>query len=181
MTSKMTRHLTRKDYTEMPWINGRGLTIEIMRKSAPGDGFLWRFSMATVTEDGAFSLLPGIERNLTVIDGPGFDLIGAASFRAEALMPVAFPGDIPLAAQNVTGKATDFNVMTMRTLQKPKVEVVANAPLAALPGATLCLFALGPAQFGPYSLAPNDFLFDAPDAAVTGAQVLAIHLFESPT
>lgn len=180
MNLPTTRHLTRFDYTEMPWANGRGTTIEIMRMPAQTGNFLWRFSMATVTEDGAFSLFPDIERNLTIIDGPGFDLIGETAFRADPLHPVAFPGDMPLTATGVTGKALDFNVMTQRTLPRPKVEVLVNTTITTLPGATLCLFALGTAQFGTRHLAQSDFLYNVLGADISGAPALAIHLFESP-
>ncbi|MGB3281001.1 MAG: HutD family protein, partial [Pseudorhodobacter sp.] len=103
----MMRHLSPEDYTKMPWANGRGTTTEILRKTRPGGGILWRFSMATVSENGAFSRFPEIERNLTVIDGPGFDLIGSAQYHAALLKPIAFPGDIALEARNVTGTAVD--------------------------------------------------------------------------
>lgn len=173
------RHLTRADYTEMPWANGRGSTIEILRKPTENGAFLWRFSMATVAEDGPFSQFPNIDRNLTVIDGPGFDLIGAETFRASLLQPVAFPGDLPLSGANVTGPAIDFNVMTQRSLPKPVVALVQTETVTALPGATLCIFALGEAQFGPHSLTAQDFLYSADAAQITGSPALAIHLFET--
>ena len=175
----MNRHMTRKDYSEMPWANGRGTTIEILRKARVDGQLLWRFSIATVPEDGPFSHFPDIERNLTVIDGPGFDLIGEISLRADLLQPVHFAGDITLAAQNVTGVAVDFNVMTHRTLPLPRVEVVQNTMITALPDCTLCVFALGQAHFGDTALCHHDFLFGAKDATVTGAHVLVVHLFET--
>lgn len=173
----MMQHLTRKDYTEMPWANGRGVTIEMARTNAPSGGLLWRFSMATVAEDGPFSVFPQIDRNLTVIDGPGFDLIGDMALRADPLCPVAFPGDIVLAAQNVTGIATDFNVMTDRSLPKPIVTVVQNGKIAPETGAILCLFALGNARFANTDLMPHDLLIDTPEGTVSGAPCLVVHLF----
>lgn len=175
----MIRHLTRASYTEMPWANGRGTTIEILREDSVA-GLLWRFSMATVAEDGPFSQFPDIERNLTVIDGPGFDLFGGACLRADPLRPVAFPGDIAVSARNVTGISVDFNVMTHRSLPKPVVDVVQNTVITARPGATLCLFALGKSRYGPTDLARHDFLFTANSAAIIGSAALAIHLFETP-
>lgn len=175
----MTQHLTRADYTEMPWANGRGTTIEILRQAAADGTFLWRFSMATVTENGPFSLFPNIDRNLTVIDGPGFDLTGAQTLRADPLRPVAFAGDQPLAAANVIGPAIDFNVMTQRRLPKPVVTVVQNETVTTLRGATLCIFALDDGQFGPHSLKARDFLYNAPAAQMTGGPALAIQLFET--
>jgi environmental stress-induced protein Ves len=175
----MTRHLTRADYLDMPWANGRGTTIEILREPAQGNTFQWRFSMATVAENGPFSLFPGINRNLTVIDGPGFDLIGEQTFRADPMRPVAFPGDLPLSAANVTAPAVDFNVMTQRSLPGPVVRLCADQPVTALSGATLCLFALTPATFGSHKVAPHDFLFNAPTANLRGT-ALVIQLFAKP-
>jgi len=172
----MTHHLTRADYLNMPWANGRGTTIEILRAPAQGRTFQWRFSMATVTENGPFSLFPGINRNLTVIDGPGFDVIGEHTFRADPMRPVAFPGDLPVSAANVTAPAVDFNVMTQRRLPSPVVTPCTNQPITALPGATLCIFATSPATFGSHSLTLHDFLFNAPNANLRGA-ALAIQLF----
>lgn len=171
------RHLTRADYTEMPWANGRGSTIEILRKPMADGAFLWRFSMATVAEDGPFSIFPNIDRNLTVIDGPGFDLIGPASYRVVPLKPVAFSGDVQVAATNVIGKAIDFNVMTQRSLTKPMVSLVRNETVTVQTGATLCLFSLGAAQFGLHILSRHDFIYDAETAHISGGPALAVQLF----
>ena len=46
-------------------------------------GLVWRLSRASVVEDGDFSLFPEVERNLTVISGPGFDLVGAQNLRCD--------------------------------------------------------------------------------------------------
>ena len=174
----MMRHLTRADYHEMPWANGRGKTIELLKALAPGGGMLWRLSMATVAEDGPFSSFPGIERNLTVIDGPGFDLVGGITLRADPLRPVAFAGDIPVRAARVTGIAVDFNVMTQRNLPRPKV-VVVKAGQVDPAGSMLCLFALDPSIVSGRTLARHDLLVEAPLSIVEGGTVLAIQLFVS--
>jgi environmental stress-induced protein Ves len=54
----MFRHLTPANYTEQPWANGRGRTIELLRQEDQG-ALLWRLSMAMVVEDGPFSLSGG--------------------------------------------------------------------------------------------------------------------------
>ena len=92
------RHLTTADYLTMPWANGRGTTVELLREDGP-EGLLFRLSMASVIEDGPFSILPGIERNLTVLSGPGFRLQGAGlSLICAPLVPVSFPGDLAARA-----------------------------------------------------------------------------------
>lgn len=173
----MTRHLTRADYIEMPWANGRGTTIELLKATGPNDTLLWRFSMATVSEAGAFSMFPQIERNLTVIDGPGFDLVGAIRLRADPLQPVAFAGDEPVSAVDVASPSVDFNVMTHRSLRKPVVKVLTNISASAEPGALLCIFALDKLHYGETALAKHDLLFDAPQSSAIAGNALAIQLF----
>lgn len=111
-------------FRRMPWANGLGVTVEILRIDGP-DGLLLRLSRAKVVGVGPFSLFPGTERNLTVLSGPGFDLEGEGiALAARPLVPVAFPGDVPLRAERVTGPSEDFNVMTARTLPRPVARVL---------------------------------------------------------
>ncbi len=136
-------HLTPADYHRQPWKNGRGVTTELWRLEQDGK-LLVRMSCASVVEDGPFSLFPDIERNLTVLSGPGFRLSGSGlDFRCNPLVPVAFPGDLALDATETGGRASDdFNVMTARNLPKPEVLVAQNETLQT--GGTLALYALGP-------------------------------------
>jgi environmental stress-induced protein Ves len=158
----MIRHLTQADYRAMPWANGKGVTVEMLRIDGPG-GLLLRLSRASVVEDGAFSIFPGIERNLTVITGPGFDLVGSGpggaglALRCPPLVPVAFAGDVPVAAAGVSAPSDDFNVMTARALPRPEVRVLAAGGQVDLPdwGA---VYALAAAQVGPDRLAPGDLV-----------------------
>ncbi|MBI1220286.1 MAG: HutD family protein [Rhodobacteraceae bacterium] len=138
----MMRHLTPADYRRMPWANGRGVTVELWREEVAGQLSL-RLSMATVAEDGPFSLFPGIDRVLTVISGPGFDLLGEGlRLRADLLCPVAFPGDVALAAVGVTGSSEDFNVMTARGGLRAGVEVLTAG--GSFDAKRVFVFALGP-------------------------------------
>ena len=174
-------HLRSADYTRQPWKNGRGTTTELWRLERDGQ-ILVRLSRAAVVEDGPFSLFPGIERNLTVLSGPGFRLTGEGhDFRCEPLVPVAFPGDVALQATETMGmQSDDFNVMTARELPKPKVTVTQNDQLAA--GGTLALYALGPCQANDISLARDELLLT--DEAVTlkgDWPVMAVRLNGLPT
>lgn len=171
----MIRHLTPADYRSMPWANGKGVTVEMLRVEAEG-ALLWRLSRASVVENGAFSIFPQVERNLTVITGPGFDLLGdGLHLPARPLHPVAFAGDIPIRAGNVTAPSDDFNVMTARHLPKPEVQVLDG--IHHLPaGGTLALFALGSAQAGGETLARYDLLLT--DEPITSqGQMIAARLF----
>lgn len=123
----MIRTLGPADFRTMPWANGKGVTVELARLDR--DGVLqWRLSRASVVEDGPFSLFPGVERNLTVLTGPGFDLIGSGlHLAARPFAPVAFPGDVAIAAAGVSAPSDDFNVMTARALPRPQVTVLTAA------------------------------------------------------
>jgi len=171
-------HLTEADYRRMPWANGRGTTVEMMRGDKPDGGLLWRLSRASVIEDGPFSLFPGVERNLTVISGLGFRLAGPGiSLDCRPLVPVAFPGDIPIRAEATDGlPSDDFNVMTDRSMPKPFVTVLRDGAVLEA-GGTLCLYALGAVAVAGVAMAPHDLLVTATLARIEGgAPVIAVRL-----
>ena len=100
------------DYAVMPWKNGRGETREIARFPAEGE-FAWRLSMATVSEDAAFSTFPGVTRTLAVVAGGELDLVVAnESERLTVGGPARiFSGEAPASAAPVTATVTDLNLM----------------------------------------------------------------------
>ena len=157
-------HLTPADYTRQPWKNGKGLTTELWRLERDGQ-LLVRLSRAAVVEDGPFSLFPGIERNLTVLTGPGFRLTGPGlNLRCDPLVPVAFRGDVEvLASETGNRQSDDFNVMTARALPKPSVTLAQNDNLPA--GGLVALYALGPCRANGRDMARDDLILT--DAAVT--------------
>jgi len=170
----MMRHLTPVDYTVMPWANGKGSTIEMLKVMEDGR-LKWRLSRASVVENGDFSIFPGIERNLTVLTGPGFDLVGAGlHLPARPLVPVAFAGDVPVRAENLGAPSDDFNVMTARNLPRPEVAVITGAARLAA-GGTLAVYALTPAQVNGQSLAPQDLVLTT-EALVLQGQMIVVRL-----
>lgn len=113
------RILRAADHKRMPWKNGGGETVEIAvsPEEASLAGFDWRVSMATVAADGPFSIFPGIDRTLAILDGNGMvlDIEGMApALLTVASDPLAFPADIPVTAKLQDGAITDLNVMTRR-------------------------------------------------------------------
>ena len=172
----MIRHLTPADYTVMPWANGRGTTIEMLREVGPDGGLLLRLSMASVVEDGPFSIFPGVERNLTVISGPGFDLVGETHLIAAPLVPLAFPGDVPMAAAGVTAPSDDFNVMTARGLPSPDVEVIhmgeANPPTFG----RLAVFALHAGSVANLPVSKHDLILTDEKTRLTGGPFIVVRL-----
>jgi environmental stress-induced protein Ves len=106
------------DRVATPWKNGLGVTREIA-VHPPGaglDDFDWRISMATVDAGGPFSIFPGVDRILTVLEGRlSLSLDGAVPVElGPDSPPLAFPGDIAVHADLLAGPVTDLNVMTRR-------------------------------------------------------------------
>lgn len=152
----MIRHLSAADFTPMPWANGKGTTVELLRVIQDGRMIL-RLSRAMVVENGAFSIFPGVVRILTVLSGPGFDLVGdGVHLHARPLHPVAFAGDISVQAMGVTQPCEDFNVMTAADLPPARVTVQPAGALAQ--GALLALQAgrIGAVDVAQYDVVLTD-------------------------
>ncbi len=102
------------------WKNGGGSTTEIAA-APPGatfDSFDWRVSLATIAHDGPFSVFPGTERTLALVDGPGalLEVDGSSRFFLSEDEPIfEFAGEAAVSATLNGGASTDFNVMTRRT------------------------------------------------------------------
>ena len=127
----MKRWLGAEDFTTMPWANGKGETVELARCDR-GGAMLWRLSRARVIEDGPFSIFAGVDRVLTVLNGPGFDLEGeGVALRARPYGPVRFSGDVAVRALRVTAPSDDFNVMVARAQGRAEVRVLGGAEVFA--------------------------------------------------
>ena len=133
-----------------PWKNGGGVTTELAM-SPPGaglDDFDWRVSLATISQDGPFSIFPGIDRTLALVDGDGV-LLDFGDERV-VLSPseplVEFAGEDPVHA-TVHGQSTlDFNVLTRRGRYRHRIEpfvVCGSVPLPRRSGTTLVFLADG--------------------------------------
>ena len=102
-----------------PWKNGGGSTTEIAI-APPGaslESFDWRISLATIAASGPFSVFPGVDRTLALVDGPGVALdLGPDGrfFLSEDDPIVEFKGESSVMATVADGATTDFNVMTRR-------------------------------------------------------------------
>lgn len=107
------------DYRRMPWKNGGGETREIIVSPAAAtlETLDWRVSLATVAEDGPFSVFKGVQRTLCVIRGSGLRL--QAGDRAPADLyasspPYSFDGEAATNARLINGPIEDLNVMSRR-------------------------------------------------------------------
>jgi environmental stress-induced protein Ves len=124
----MTRLIQYASLHATPWKNGGGSTTEItvFPPGATFEEFEWRISLATITHSGPFSVFPGIDRTLTLVDGAGV-VLDVGNERRVALSErepvVAFPGEIQvMATVDCDGVTTDFNVMTRRSACNHQLE-----------------------------------------------------------
>jgi environmental stress-induced protein Ves len=113
------RILRAADHRVLPWKNGGGVTTEIavFPEGAGFDAFEWRLSMATVANDGPFSIFPDVDRTLSVLEGEGI-VLSIDGLPDETLTrtsaPFAFAADQPAAARLLARPITDLNIMTRR-------------------------------------------------------------------
>ncbi len=119
--------IAKAQYRAMPWKNGQGITHEIAREPAAGDSFLWRLSVAEVAADGDFSLFPGIDRTISLIEGAGmvldFDEAPAARIDRK-FQPFDFSGDWHCRCRLIGGPIRDFNLMVDRSRMRAGTAVM---------------------------------------------------------
>ncbi|MYM81780.1 HutD family protein [Duganella sp. FT50W] len=146
----MTQLIQYASLRAAPWKNGGGSTTEIAVSPAGAtfDDFDWRVSLATIAQDGPFSIFPGIDRSLALVDGDGVLLdFGDERFVLSPSEPlIEFSGEDAVHA-TVTGlHTTDFNVMTRRGQCRHRLEllvVTGTQTLKRRGGATLLFLAEG--------------------------------------
>ena len=101
------------EHRAMPWANGRGTSFEVARDG--GDDWSWRVAIAPVVEDGPFSVLPGVDRWLVVMDDAPLHLVvDGAERTARRGEVVAFAGESPVAAHLPAGPTRDCGLMVRR-------------------------------------------------------------------
>ncbi|MEP6826889.1 MAG: HutD family protein [Aestuariivirga sp.] len=107
----MPRIVRKANFTTSKWKNGGGITHEIARSDADVV-FGWRLSVAEVASDGPFSLFPGHQRILTVVEGKGMRLVSAnAAYHVGHLVPIRFSGDEHIVGKLIDGPCRDFNLI----------------------------------------------------------------------
>jgi len=187
------RIIRRATYRTMPWKNGGGETTEIAvsPEGASFENFDWRVSMARVASDGPFSVLPGVDRTLTVLEGNGVTLLpeerGAVTLTCDTA-PFSFPADWPLEARLTEGPLLDLNVMTRRGRCRSFVScAVTAAPIRCeAKGDTLLLLLRGGAATLYRDMDSSDLgdgdavLLSRTDGRVSlrPAQKLAVHMID---
>ena len=125
------------EFTEMPWKNGGGTTLEIFRGHGlvRSDDWTWRLSMARLDADGPFSHFEGITRILTFL-GPGEMILTVEGDRSRLteLDFLEFPGDATVSAEVTAPPAWDLNLMGRRDSVRIAVQSLSGA--VEIPGDT---------------------------------------------
>lgn len=112
------RLLRAAERSAVPWKNGGGITREVAVSpagSAFGD-FDWRVSIAEIGVAGPFSLFPGVDRRMAILEGRlSLSIDGKAPLTlSRDSAAVSFPGEVPVFAEPLGALVTDLNVMTRR-------------------------------------------------------------------
>lgn len=123
--------------TPAPWKNGGGLTQEIICWP-PGAGlsdFHWRVSVAGIHAGGPFSVFPGVDRVILLLEGGGVWLRspgqGLDHRLDQCYQPLHFSGDHACDCELLDGDSRDFNVMTRRAALAADVQVFTSAAAAS--------------------------------------------------
>ena len=109
----------------MPWANGLGITHEVAA-SPDRDEWAWRLSIAEVSEDGPFSVLPGVDRILVVATGNGMTLnVAGTSHKLQRFDKLQFVGEAETVGGLTNGSIYDMNFMVKRdrNVGTPTVEI----------------------------------------------------------
>jgi environmental stress-induced protein Ves len=109
------REIPVSDQVEMPWKNGGGVTREIFRADDAA-GLLWRASLADVTKSGPFSLFPGCNRIIAVVEGGPMllDFEDGEQIRVDLGSPREFSCDRALTGRPEGKPCRDFNLIWRR-------------------------------------------------------------------
>ena len=103
------------EHRAMPWANGKGTSYEVASDRDASDQWSWRVAISPVVQDGSFSSLPGVDRQLVVVDGKGMVLnIDGKSMKCLPDQVVQFSGDATTFARLVDGPVVDLGLMTVR-------------------------------------------------------------------
>ena len=104
------------EYQRERWKNGAGWTRQIVR-IPDCDDWDWRLSIAEIESDAPFSIFPGIERELVLLQGNGLRLRFGNGAVTELQPPhgrIRFAGEEALSGELLDGPTHDFNLMWRR-------------------------------------------------------------------
>ncbi|MCU1399127.1 MAG: hypothetical protein JWN62_2236 [Acidimicrobiales bacterium] len=110
----------------VPWANGLGVTADVFLWPPDAGVWIWRLSIADVTDDVPFSVMPGIDRHITVAQGSGMALTidGAPAVRMDMTSPpLSFDGESTTTCRLLDGPIADLNLMVRRGMHVGSLRV----------------------------------------------------------
>jgi environmental stress-induced protein Ves len=107
------------DFVKGRWLNGAGVSWDIAftPRDASPSRFDWRFATAALERDAPFSVLPRVDRVITLVDGDGFslDVEGFGVIDVDQpFVPASFPGDLPTICRLGGGQSRVLNLLLSR-------------------------------------------------------------------
>ena len=103
------------EHRAMPWANGLGTSYEVASDRNVDGVWTWRVAIAPVVLDGSFSVMPGVDRELVVIEGNGMVLeVDGESVECLPGRVVRFSGDSTTFARLIDKPVVDLGLMTVR-------------------------------------------------------------------
>lgn len=151
------------EHHAMPWANGLGTSYEVASDRNAGGEWTWRIAIAPVVEDGQFSVMPGVDRELVVIEGNGMVLeVDGVSVECLPGQVIRFSGDSVTLARLVDGPVVDLGLMTVRGSVSGSMNVIDYGVVFE----SDVVVSIGQAEFEDengqhYVLEANDALLDA--------------------
>ena len=151
------------EHRAMPWANGLGTSYEVASDRNADGEWTWRVAIAPVVLDGPFSVMPGVDRELVVIEGNGMVLnVDDESVKCMPGQVVRFSGDSVTIARLLDGPTVDLGLMTVRGSVTGSMLVVVDVGDVT---DSNVIVAIGDAVFGDengrqYRLGINDALLD---------------------
>ena len=169
------------EHRAMPWANGLGTSYEVASDRNVDGVWTWRVAIAPVVADGPFSAMPGVDRELAVIEGNGMELeVDGESVKCMPGQLVRFLGDSAICARLVDGPVVDLGLMTVRGVVTGSMVVVADVGDVV---ESAVLVAIGDAVFEDengknYRLGSKDALLNVRghQLVLLGGTAIAIHV-----
>lgn len=121
--------LPRSGHREMPWRNGGGSTLEVVRypSSTDGGSLEWRVSVARIDRSGPFSELPGVDRVIMPIGKAGVSLrLDGRETVLDPWQQLAFPAEVAVRAELRSAATRCLNLMTRRGGPEGRITVLSG-------------------------------------------------------
>lgn len=178
------------DYQSMPWKNGGGQTLELLRQ-ASSNRYAWRISIADIDASTVFSLFPGYHREQVLLAGNGFRLSESLTVVADVSgvgSTSSFEGEDRIFCQLHDGPVQVLNVINNRRHCRVHLCVVGAGSLKRIAATTSLLMVFASQQSDcrlagqPVTLAPKQLLktstFGLQELSVQAGEVILIEIEE---